>query len=94
MPASKPGFLGVRVPPPVPSSLEESRTMTHSYAILEVSQQAYDEVRQKLEAAGWRHAFHENGLIDMHDVAIQREIVRPVKHDGDGPHPYRRCGGL
>lgn len=45
---------------------------THTYAILEVSPAAYDEIRAKLEAAGYEHAFHD-GLVDMHGLALQRQ---------------------
>ena len=48
---------------------------THTYAILEVSSPAYDEIRQKLKDAGYRQAFHFNEgreLIDMHGLAVQR----------------------
>jgi hypothetical protein len=43
---------------------------THTYVALEVSSAAYDEIRQKLKAAGYEHAFHEDGLIDMHGLAL------------------------
>lgn len=43
---------------------------THTYAKLEVSAAAYTEIRAKLEAAGYEHAFHEDGLIDMHGIAL------------------------
>lgn len=50
---------------------------THTYAILEVSAQTYDEIRDLLEAAGYQHAFHarEDGdgyNIDMHGIALTR----------------------
>lgn len=53
-------------------------TYTHTYAILEVSASAYDEIKSKLEAAGYQHAFHddkdEDGIvIDMHGIALKRE---------------------
>lgn len=43
----------------------------HTYAILEISQTAYDEIRSKLAAAGYEHAFHDGGVIDMHGIAVQ-----------------------
>lgn len=46
---------------------------THTYATLEVSKAAYDEIRKKLEDAGYQHAFHEDGLIDMHGIALTPE---------------------
>lgn len=59
--------------------------MSHTYATLEVSADAYDEIRKKLEAAGYRHAFHEDGLIDMHGIALER---LPRWNDDRPP-----CGG-
>lgn len=43
---------------------------THTYAILEVSAAAYEEIRALLEAAGYQHAFHDD-VIDMHGIALQ-----------------------
>ncbi len=48
--------------------------MTHTYAILEISRAAYEEIAAKLEAAGYQHAFHENdgeAVIDMHGIAVK-----------------------
>lgn len=47
--------------------------MTYAYAILHVSQATYDEIRQKLDAAGYQHAFHKDGeaeTIDMHGIGL------------------------
>lgn len=47
--------------------------MIYTYAILEVSAQAYREIRAKLVAAGYEHAFHEDDgreVIDMHGIAL------------------------
>ena len=49
---------------------------THTYAILEVSPAAYQEIRAKLEAAGHEQAFHDEDdgeVIDMHGIALQEE---------------------
>lgn len=49
---------------------------THTYVLLELSESAYEEIRQKLEAAGYQHAFHSNPdapaspRIDMHGIAV------------------------
>jgi hypothetical protein len=48
-----------------------STRQTHTYAVLKVSQSAYDEIREKLQTAAYDHAFHENGIIDMHGIALQ-----------------------
>lgn len=45
--------------------------MTHAYATLEISQSAFDEIRAKLETAGYQHAFAKDGVIDMHGIAVQ-----------------------
>lgn len=49
--------------------------MTHTYALLEISQAAYDEIRQKLREAGYQHAFGDDGEIDMHGIAVIPEKV-------------------
>jgi hypothetical protein len=53
---------------------------THTYAILEVSDDAYHEIAGKLGAAGYDHAFHEDGAIDMHGIALapQSGEARPI----------------
>lgn len=43
---------------------------THTYAILEVSAEAYAEIHASLEAAGYGHAFHD-AVVDMHGIAIK-----------------------
>lgn len=52
--------------------------MTHTYAILKVSQAAYDEIKAKLVEVGYDHAFLTdalglvgNELIDIHGIAIE-----------------------
>jgi hypothetical protein len=45
-------------------------TYTHSYALLEVSQEAYDEIAKKLREAGYDHAFMDDGEVDMHGIAL------------------------
>lgn len=50
--------------------------MTYTYAILEISRAAYEEIRAKLEAAGYQHAFHKDDgepVIDMHGIAVKAE---------------------
>jgi hypothetical protein len=49
---------------------------THTYAILDVSHAAYTEVKEKLAAAGYEHAFHDDRdgdgvVIDMHGIALK-----------------------
>lgn len=52
--------------------------MTYTYAILQVSKAAYDEIKAKLQAAGYDQAVHEDpdgreAVIDMHGIALQAE---------------------
>jgi hypothetical protein len=44
--------------------------MTHTYARLPLSREAYEEVSLKLKEAGYHHAFENNGDIDMHGIGI------------------------
>jgi hypothetical protein len=51
--------------------------VTYTYATLEVSQACYDEIKAKLEAAGYQDQFHKGTgaarghvLIDMHGIAL------------------------
>jgi hypothetical protein len=52
--------------------------VTRTYAILEVSREAYQEIRAKLETAGYQHAFHKDSqddepVIDMHGIALKSD---------------------
>jgi len=42
---------------------------THTFAILEVSAQTYDEIRGKLQDANYHHAFVDDA-IDMHGIGL------------------------
>lgn len=44
--------------------------MTYTYATLEISRAAYDEIYEKLKAAGYDSAIEDEGLIDMHGIAL------------------------
>ena len=51
---------------------------THTYAILVISKEAYNEIREKLLNAGYAHVIHDPGegiqeTIDMHSIALQCE---------------------
>ncbi len=48
---------------------------THTYALLEISIEAYEEIEQKLRQAGYDHAFSEDGHIDMHGIALVKEAT-------------------
>lgn len=49
---------------------------THTYALLEISESAYLEIKKKLEEVGYHHTFHENPSapnhprIDMSGIAV------------------------
>lgn len=46
---------------------------THTFAELELSKAAYDEIATKLRAAGYDHAFIDDGIIDMHGIGVTVE---------------------
>lgn len=55
--------------------------MTYTYAILEISDAAYQEIKQKLTDAGYEHAFHED-VIDMHGIAVKSSTpAKPKKKE-------------
>lgn len=45
--------------------------MTHTYAVLEVPAVVHAAVRALLKRAGYEHAFTDDGLIDMHGIALK-----------------------
>ncbi len=53
-----------------------ARTHTYTYVVVEISKRAFDEIRAALERAGdaYRDHFHEEGVIDMHGLAV---AIRP-----------------
>lgn len=56
---------------------------TYTYAILEVSAAAYDEIRGKLNKAGYSDQFHKDEgaeVIDMHGIALK--AVRVAEPSG------------
>lgn len=44
--------------------------MTYTFALMQVSKATYDEIKQKLEEAGYGHAIHDDGNLDMHGIAL------------------------
>jgi hypothetical protein len=48
---------------------------THTYAELEVSKAAYDEIAVLLRRAGYNHVFMEDGTIDMHGIGLTRPVT-------------------
>lgn len=56
--------------------------MSHTYALLDLSPAAYAEVRSKLAAAGYQHAFDKSDgieVIDMHGLAVRDETTNTEK---------------
>lgn len=51
--------------------------MTHTFAELEVSAAAYDEIAGKLREAGYGHAFVD-GAIDMHGIGLTRGAATEI----------------
>ena len=47
--------------------------MSHTFVKLAISQAAYDEIEEKLRAAGYDHVFMEDKAIDMHGIAVVPE---------------------
>ena len=49
--------------------------MARTYAVLEVTSTTFLEIQQKLEAAGYHHAFREDTdgqlIIDLHGLALR-----------------------
>ena len=56
--------------------------MTYTYAILDVSRAAFDEIKAKLDAAGYQHMFHGDA-IDMHGVALRAVVTDLDEHASD-----------
>lgn len=54
---------------------------TRTYALLEVSPAAYEEISKALRAAGYDHAFHDDEdrgtVVDMHGIALTKGKERP-----------------
>jgi hypothetical protein len=49
--------------------------MTHTFVLMELSDAAYAEIKAQMEAAGYQHAFDEQGNIDMHGIAVNRTVA-------------------
>lgn len=52
---------------------------THTYALLEVSEACWNEIATKLREADYRHAFGDDGEIDMHGIALVQPPPREQK---------------
>lgn len=60
--------------------------MSHTYAVLEVSPEAFAEIKAKLLAAHYDHALSVDGdgveTIDMHGIGLQVEPIIVIAADG------------
>lgn len=67
--------------------------MTHTYALLPISKEAYAEIRDKLIIAGYDHALHEDSdhgeVINMHGIAVVAEVEEEKPRAG---HPSPPLG--
>ncbi len=59
--------------------------MTYTYADLEISQTAFDEIKLKLANTGYLSAFESGGL-DMNGIRLSRALM-PVIWDEPNPNP-------
>jgi hypothetical protein len=53
---------------------------THTFATLGLSNGAFNEIKSKLEAAGYGHAFIQQDdelVIDMHGIGVKKESSEP-----------------
>ena len=67
--------------------------MSHTYAVLEISRAAFDEIKRKIKEAGvqeYDHAFHGD-LIDMNGIALKSEA--PYFERKPSRFRCERCGG-
>lgn len=66
-------------------------TQTHTVALLQLSPEAYKEISDKLEAAGYQHAFSETDgvkFIDMSGIGVTAQEPDPVA----GHYPMKMAG--
>lgn len=81
--------------PSVPPDEESGRrwgagmTYTYTYVLVPVSQLAFEEVRRKLEQAGYGHAIDGN-IIDMHGLAL--ELAQTAERPAEAPERSEGAG--
>jgi hypothetical protein len=56
--------------------------MTHTLAMLEVLPSTHQDIRTRLEQAGYHHAVDDNGRIDMTGLALLPMRRPPMRHGG------------
>lgn len=50
--------------------------MTYTYALMDVSEATYQEIKAKLLEAGYSHALHDGDdgiVLDMHGIALRKQ---------------------
>lgn len=53
--------------------------MTHSLARLEISPEAYDEIKALFDKAGYSHVFMSDGMINMNGIGIVPKVHPKVE---------------
>lgn len=48
---------------------------TRTFVIMDVSQTVYDEIKDKLIAAGYRHAIGDDGELDMDGITLMADTT-------------------
>lgn len=70
-------------------------TYTHTVAVLEVSQETFDEIKGKLLAAGYAHAVDVmdgwGETVDMHGIALAIETRPALDHEFLGNDQSDEC---
>ena len=65
---------------------------THTYALLEVSHNAWKEIKAKLLEAGYDHAINDEGEIDMHGIALVSDVCKDgCQYAKDVAMPEHSC---
>lgn len=63
---------------------------THTYAILEIPEEAYNFIHSHLENVGYQHTFHKDSqhgeVIDMHGIAVAKLATIPPPHTKEPEH--------
>ena len=57
---------------------------TYTYVTMELSPATYAEIRKILMDAGYNHAFHEDGIIDMNGLAVKDDLNKAEYADWYG----------
>ena len=68
--------------------------MTYTLAIMSVSAATYAEIREHLKDAGYEHAIHEGGTLDMTHIGLQNAQARePISRtcNACNVRPGQRC---